>query len=263
MASMLYQLLAMNSRDWILMTCNEMKQRARISRDVATVHRYFLKLQQEYGFIESRKNPRIQRDQTREYRLNLEKIEAALTAAGYTLESLAHFTNFQSASCIIKERSLKPLRSLKTKKLNDKHIHRARESDPDSEIRKEYHKFIRDKETCIDPDSFEMTAFAMRETKRVSRAMFGRAPDTPGETALVQVVVDGDIPLSWAAAIPELVNLREISHRSVFFAALLRFKDVFTWKKMTHPIRYLAKCVENAITDDFLDHATHREAILS
>lgn len=241
-------------RSWIRVTGEDMIAATLLTVTPKSMRTYLRRLE-AMGFLQLR-DTIDPYDRAHEYRLNMDAIEKAVTAAGFTMDFLPDPSTGKAVPCNKEKKTLNPLRSLKSKELNDIHIQRAREvsDDPEiTELRKAYQEIMQGIAEVNRDTPTDFSTFLEYEIDRVSHAIFKRPAKSAGESELVQLVVDGDIPLSYAAALPQKVDLFHLGHRSVLYHAIQQFKDVSVWKKMTHPIRYLAKCIENAITADCLD----------
>lgn len=249
----IYELQSLPEGGWLRITAAEMLERTLITVEPQTMRAFFRELE-ALGFIERRSNPLDPRDRTYEYRVRTEVINKAIAAAGFNVPA-----EDENVPSIKKKKNLKPFRSLSSViKKNDNTSMRVRESlisqDPDEEKIKAHQQMIHGHLTAdeLPPGTEEAVS---RKASRTSQTLFKRDAKTAGERALVQFVVDGDIQVSAAAALVKHVNLQEITHRSVLYHALDKFKQLPRWKLKTimHPIRYLAEMIHNELSDYQLD----------
>lgn len=81
---------------WIYKKANELAEECMITNSEATMRRYLDKLV-EFGFLNTRRNPKYRWDKTLQYRVDLRKIQQVLMSKGYVLENYRFDgSNFQN-----------------------------------------------------------------------------------------------------------------------------------------------------------------------
>lgn len=75
---------------WIYKTADDMSSETMLGLSASNI-RLHIKALEKAGFISERTNPKYKWDRTKQYRVNLNEIVAALTAKGYTLDGYQHY----------------------------------------------------------------------------------------------------------------------------------------------------------------------------
>jgi len=73
------------TKGWIYKTAEELSEETMLGLAPNTIRRHIKKLV-DMGFLDERQNPALQWDRTKQYRVNLIKIEQELQKLGYTLQ---------------------------------------------------------------------------------------------------------------------------------------------------------------------------------
>ncbi len=93
------------SGGWVYKTMDDLAEELMLDKSKATLSRYVKKLE-EMGYLESRTNPEYRWDNTKQYRVNLIKVNKDLLKKGYHLEGYKFDSMYRSIADCLKEKGI-------------------------------------------------------------------------------------------------------------------------------------------------------------